>query len=804
MGTSMACNISVLSAFCDEANSGKRIGITQSAFKMLREHQIRNAIIAVHHGGGQWRLSLLTSTLELRDGKIVSKDSNPRRYSYLLGIGAKTNTPYKFLIEKGRVSDIESLRERFSVEIVNKQFFDAIATLFTELVGGERSGKKYPGVLKLQGGTPGSQLYQEFAVRLIGRIVFCWFLQEKKSDAGIPLIPEKLLSVDAVKNDWGYYHNTLEPLFFEVLNKRKNDRPEDLCKEEFDSVPYLNGGLFNPHYNDGYKYDAFVGGGAYGLLNIPNEWFISLFELLSQYNFTIDENTTYDVDLSIDPEMLGRIFENLLAEINPETGDSARKSTGSFYTPREIVEYMVDSSLTYFLVGKTQVAEEKLRALISYSKEDDEEYPLTDNEKKQVVDALAGLRILDPACGSGAFPIGILQKTVFILQQADETSELWLKKQLEGITSIELRRDVEGKYKTENYDYLRKLGVIRESIFGVDIQTIATEISKLRCFLTLIIEECINDDADNRGIKPLPNLDFKFVTANSLVGLPEESASNRGQLNILEDIDQMSELKKIRDGYFSADSNNRERFRNDFDRLQKQMLTKNIDVYKGNVTGRYNLLMRWEPFDNVQTEWFDSEWMFGVEKFDIVIGNPPYIGEKGNKPIFDILKQSSLGKRFYLGKMDLFYFFFHLGLDSLSGDGTLSFITTNYYPTADGAKKLRADIKARTDVLRLINFNELTIFESAKGQHDMITILSRRSDLPHQFEGESGFCKDTLQIFAKEKKTITSETLSQVLNGQSELVTVAIQPRSNLFDCKDNYIRFANGTGLDAVLVQRF
>lgn len=784
LGTSKACNVAIFEAGCSETDSGKRIAITQNAFRMLRDHQIRNAIIAIYDGSGQWRLSLLTSSLELIDGKIIKKDSNPRRYSYRLGIGTKINTPYKYLISKGSVSDLDSLRERFSVEVVNKQFYDSIATLFTELVGGERNGKVYPGLLKIKDGAQGSILYQEFAVRLVGRIVFCWFLKEKKSKAGIPLIPESILSLDAIHDRTEYYHGTLEPLFFEILNKREKDRPEELRKKPFDIIPYLNGGLFNPQRSDYYRYNSLIGSGSSDLLSISNEWFIKLFEVLSQYNFTIDENTSYDVDLSIDPEMLGRIFENLLAEINPETGESARKSTGSFYTPREIVEYMVDESLFYFLMNKTEINSDKLRSIISYDKDYDYENPLTKQEKIAIINALASLKVLDPACGSGAFPIGILQKIVFILQQADEKSELWLEKQLEGIRSLELRHEVEEKYHKENYDYLRKLGVIRESIFGVDIQTIATEIAKLRSFLTLIIEEEVDDKADNRGIRPLPNLDFKFVAADSLVSLPDDEG--KIQMSFLEDANHIDQLRKIRDVYFMADADQRIKLRYEFDRVQKEMLEKTIDEFLKIPSKRYSLLSRWKPFENVKTDWFDPEWMFGVERFDIIISNPPYIGEKGHKEVlFDNLKKTYLGKRFYLGKMDIFYFFFHLGLDFLDENGILSFITTNYYPTADGALKLRKDINSRAEILELINFNEYKIFESALGQHNMITVL-QKSTLHKRNIG-------TQQTYVTIKGGPSGEELYRFLRQTSNGAIYAYIHKNKLFDGDKYYIRFNTG-----------
>lgn len=796
LGASRKAEVTVLEAECEETDTNRRIAITQAAFKVLREHSIRNAIIAFHDGADQWRLSLLTSTLEIKDGKVVKKDSNPRRYSYLLGVGAKTVTPYKYLIEKGKVEDIKQLQERFSVEVVNKQFYASVADLFTKLVGGERGATKYPGLLKINSVVSQNVEHQEFAVRLIGRIIFSWFLKEKKSTAGVAIVPNELLSLDAVASNADYYHSILEPLFFELLNKRVENRHESLREAPFSTVPYLNGGLFSPQRGDFYSQNSFNGAGTPGLTHIPNEWFSELFTVLEQYNFTVDENTSYDVDLSIDPEMLGRIFENLLAEINPETGESARKSTGSFYTPREIVDYMVDSSLLEFLKTKTGADESKLKALISWGQADDEEHPLSNDEKQKIVTALAGLTILDPACGSGAFPIGILQKVVYILQQADPRAEIWLENQLKNIASPELKRDIQEKYESENYDWLRKYGVIRETIFGIDIQTIATEISKLRCFLTLIIEEEVDDDKPNRGVHALPNLDFKFVTANSLMNLPQRTDGknilHNDQSGLFEETSHIDQLKSIRNQYFGANADERSRLQVEFKNLQLEMVRRARDT-RGATSDIYNTLSDWDPFSHKATEWFDSEWMFGVESFDIVIANPPYLGESGHKDLFRQLKHTNIGNRFYKGKMDLFYFFFHLGLDSLSEKGILSFISTNYYPTADGALKLRRDFYERTNVIELINFNEYKIFESAVGQHNMVTLLQKTASPTATFI--------TKQTLVKKRGGPNQNELSTFLQRDEDNAAYLEVARDKLFDGNNYYIRFPNSqSGVDAVL----
>ena len=245
------------------------------------------------------------------------------------------------------------------------------------------------------------------------------------------------MSSDAIQKNKNYYHNILEPLFFEVLNTPGVNRIKTYEDAPWNAIPFLNGGLFNPHLNDFYNPGTLGISKHINTLKIPDEWIKELFDIFETYNFTIDENTSIDVELSIEPEMLGRIFENLLAEINPQTGETARKSTGSYYTPRPIVEYMVDESIKQYILTKTKLSEDKVSSLLSY---EDVEPNLTDNEKNAVIDALDTIKIIDPACGSGAFPMGILQKILLILQKIDTESKKWLDKKLAKTGDTLLKR----------------------------------------------------------------------------------------------------------------------------------------------------------------------------------------------------------------------------------------------------------------------------------------------------------------------------------------------------------------------------
>jgi adenine-specific DNA-methyltransferase len=782
LGSSAELDLLVFEISLD-ASIEKRIAITTDAFKLMKQYQAYRALIVFRTGNGdRWRLSLMTSTPTIVDGKVITKLSNPRRFSYLLGQDAKIVTPYKYLIDSGPTKDFNDLQKRFSAEVVNNDFYREIAKLYDALVGVDGISRTLV--------CPGDdEAAHQFAVRLIGRTVFCWFLREKKSDRDKPLIGKDLLSYEAAKKN-NYYNDTLVPMFFEVLNKPINKRIERFQEGAFGAIPYLNGGLFSPLPEDYYKLDRETGSIIPGVVHVPDEWIKAFFELLDTYHFTVDENTSVDVDLSIDPEMLGRIFENLLARINPETGETVRKNTGSFYTPREIVEYMVDESLIQYIKLKTGVEVDKIKALVSYDLNDDSKHPLTNSEKVSVINSLGSVKILDPACGSGAFPIGILQKIVYILQRIDPEAKQWFDSQVAD-TPPELRHLIETEFKHKNFDYIRKLGVIRESIFGVDIQPIATEIARLRCFLTLIVDERVSDAEPNRGIYPLPNLDFKFVTANTLMKLNIPATVSEDQTGLFEDVSGIDELSSLRDEYFNSQSIERDSLKLQFSQAQNRMLQNMIANHRHGYSDVTQKLSTWDPFSHKGTGWFDINWMFGIEDgFDIVIGNPPYYTlakGKGQKSDQSTISQYKDLYETFEYKGNTFALFYEKGIEILNKTGIISYITPDTLLLNNSFSKLRKILIENVEIQSILNVKD-KIFGDAEIGGASVIIATRDND--RNDEVKIDICNDSKLRYVNTKyvprKLLSSapggrfildkeqlEILSMMVNFGKRLDTVA-------------------------------
>ncbi len=646
---------------------------------------------------------------------------------------------------------------KLDTEELNKQFYRKLFAWYEWAIGEKEV--KFPTdekrVLKKE----------EHVIRLITRLLFIWFLKEKG------LIAEKLfnkaqiqdlLTEEDFENGDSYYRTVLQNLFFATLNteisKRKFStvgystnrdfsryryeaqmRDPDKLLDLFAKTPFINGGLFDcldsweATGEESYRIDCFSDK-QYKKLSIPNRLFFDnvrgLLPLLEHYKFTVEENTPIEQEVALDPELLGRVFENLLAAYNPETDATVRKQTGSYYTPRAIVDYMVEEALVATLSqkcnptdGNTKCWEKRLRYLFDYTHTyDNPKKRLDEHEAEEIVRAISELKVLDPAVGSGAFPMGMMHKLTLALRRLDPDNNRWeeLQKKLarqraaEAFdTSNQQERNAELTEISDTFeryrdsDFGRKLYLIQNSIFGVDIQSVACQISKLRFFISLAIEQEPEQDAENFGIKPLPNLETRFIAANTLIGLKRQRMLTSNKARDLE-----QELRDNRERHFHATTRQQkwackrkdEELRSELATELKSMGTPADDAEK---------IAYWDPYDQSSTaDWFDPELMFGItEGFDVVIGNPPYIShDKIPKQLKTKIKNHYQS---YQPFADVYCYFIEKALELQNKKGLLSFITSNSYLRAEYGAPIRSLLLNKNMLLRMLNIENSQVFESA-------------------------------------------------------------------------------------------
>jgi hypothetical protein len=448
-----------------------------------------------------------------------------------------------------------------------------------------------------------------------------------------------------------------------------------------------------------------------------------LIDIFDSYKFTINENTPIEEEIALDPELLGKVFENLLAAYNPETGATARKQTGSFYTPREIVNYMVDEVLIVYLESKLvetgeytveeqrRALNDRLRHLFAYN---EEPHRFSEPEVTCLIEAIDTIKILDPACGSGAFPMGILHKLVFILSKLDPQNERWRDKQIAKASEIpdstireKVLADIEQAFARNELDYGRKLYLIENCIYGVDIQPIAVQIAKLRFFISLIVDQRIDDTQDNRGILPLPNLETKFVAANALLGIEKPA-----QLMLRDPtIEQKEkELTEVRRQHFIARTPKTKAKYRDLDaklRMEISALLRNSG-FPG-VTAEK--LAHWDPYDqNSSADFFDAEWMFGVaEGFDITIGNPPYVRADSGEQHLALRKAIEESDQYETlwEKWDLYIPFIERSYKLLKPGGFTTLIVSDAFCHSKYAQKAQNWFLQHSRLLRLDFFSKI-------------------------------------------------------------------------------------------------
>lgn len=534
-----------------------------------------------------------------------------------------------------------------------------------------------------------------------------------------------------------------------------------------------------------------------------------LINILKSYKFTITENTPIEEDVALDPELLGKVFENLLASYNPETKTTARKQTGSFYTPREIVSYMVDESLIAYLKNAIKEwnglddnsLDKALRSLISF---DSKDYLLNNPDlKKEIISKLNTCTILDPACGSGAFPMGILQKMVHILQKLDPDNDTWKEVQLErAYEESKAAFEIEDKHTREERlleinevfdqnvndpDYARKLYLIENCIYGVDIQPIAIQIAKLRFFISLVVEQRVNPNKVNFGIRPLPNLETKFVSANTLIGIEKPSAQlslyDTKEVRILE-----SELKKVRSKLFGAKSKETKLKHRKRDEELRNAIANELEK-SGWKSDTAKKLASWDPYNqNASSNFFDPEWMFDIKDgFDVIIGNPPYINANELKKRlgeydYEFLKSGFVSAK---GTIDIYILFFEFGLRNLSEIGHLIYITPNRYLSASYGEALRGLIHDQYSIISISDFSSVKVFEAAS-TYPIVSLIGnskqRRPISIKEFNDKFEINKEWENQFS-DLNLLPGKIWGFLLNSKIDIVKIMISKDQSLSSC---------------------
>ena len=721
--------------------------------------------------------------------------------------------------------------DALDTEALNKRFYDDLFTWFKRAV----KEAKFP---KNQAKTLSPE---EHVIRLITRLLFVWFIKEKGLISDDLFIEDQirplLKNYDRYYGD-SYYRAVLQNLFFATLNteigrrefskvsnpthrdfsryryKREISEPDKLLGL-FAQTPFINGGLFDCLDSveatgwGGYRIDCFTDNVItpkrkdYGILSIPNRLFFGdsstnpgLIPLFERYKFTVEENTPIEQEVALDPELLGKVFENLLAAYNPETRETARKQTGSYYTPRVVVDYMVEEVLVARLAERVQLSisgdeywHDRLHYLLYHEDAFNDADDLFQKDGAEaIVRAISEIKVLDPAVGSGAFPMGVLHKLTLALQRLDPGNQRWEALQKERAkerageafeTRDQQKRDDELLEISEIFeqysgDFGRKLYLIQNSIFGVDIQPVACQIAKLRFFISLAIEqEPNNNKDDNFGIKPLPNLETRFVAGNTLIGLGLSEISSLLQDDAVQE--KRKVIEAIREKYFLANNRSyklqliREEkdCREQLERVLEDQRAKWAKSQKADIERRVNQLpiarqrrerrkqeqkdyevrkakfdssfddakkiAHWDPYDqNAVADFFDPEWMFGVRNgFDITIGNPPYVrADSGDKHLE--MRQRIESTHLYetlWEKWDLYIPFIERSYKLLKPNGFTTLIVSDAFCHSKYAQKSQNWFLKNSLILRLDFLSKIKIFDAAVRN---VTYLFQKADGRHQ------------------------------------------------------------------------
>ena len=622
-----------------------------------------DAAIVVFDDKKEWRLSFVC---DIKDVKTT-----PKRYTFVFG---EHDNFYRTAIERflsiqNSEPTFENIRKAFSVDALSDDFFDTYRKYyadFVQYITGKRYVKEGNKWVERELRKPNFQytttfdcndkLVRDYVKKMFGRIVFLYFLQRKGWLNGDRQYMHNLFYDSTAKDN--FLDGVLEPLFFEVLNTDKQYRTADAnALPGSENIPYLNGGLFARDEID--ELDCVF----------PEDYFKKLFDFLDSYNFTIDENDVDDAEIGIDPEMLGRIFENLLED---------NKDKGAFYTPKEIVNYMCRESLIAYLQNGVP---ERSHELIRNFVENCDASQLNADQSKYLRKKLQAVKICDPAIGSGAFPMGLVNilSRLYIAMKADtDTSKM-------------------------------KRHIIENNIYGVDIEKGAVDIARLRFWLAMIVEE--------KEPMPLPNLHFKIMQGNSLlesykgIDLSDltklskdlKYGESRGFWDT-EDSEREALISSLKSYYKTSDHTKRDRLFNDIiNNVRRQLFDKGITLPKDIDPSANTDFFLWHT-------WFSD--VFANGGFNIVIGNPPYVLLQ-NTPMSATDKETLTSiYKVAQYKVDLYHLFIERGCNLLTNGGVLIYINPTTFLTNNYTSKLRKFILTEYSLNSVVNIST-NVFEAS-------------------------------------------------------------------------------------------
>ena len=670
-----------------------------------------DAALVVFDSGDHWRLSFICD--------IKGEATSPKRYTYVFGSDDLLyRTPierFNFLKKKG--VSFENLKTAFSVEALSDEFFDKYREQyadFIQYITGKRFvkvGSKWeekvlgePNAALMQAFGHNEKKIRDYVKKMMGRITFLHFLQRKGWMCGDLNYMQNMFEKSAYKND--YLDSVLEPLFFGILNTKPAEREalftdygwDKSLLNEWKDIPYLNGGLFERDEEDEPE------------SRFPAEYFKRLFQFFSEYNFTIDENDPNDAEVGVDPEMLGKIFENLLED---------NKDKGAFYTPKEIVRYMCQESLIAYLETNTSVAKDKIRQFVLSPEEGVADIP--ENKKPKLLAALEEVKICDPAIGSGAFPMGLLNELLHCREVLSD----------------------------EHYDRAEiKKSIIQNNIYGVDIEKGAVDIARLRFWLSIVVDE--------ETPSPLPNLDYKIMQGNSLIEsfmgvdlskltYEKEYKKDKGEISLFDD--EKNRLQKtvshLLSSYYScSDHDKKVKLQQEIsDTINKQLEAQAYNPEILRKLGAINLAENNRFF--LWHTWFSDVFRRDdKEGFDIVIGNPPYITYRGKEKnsISDSELNNLIATYTHSAeyKVNSYALFTEAGINLCNNRGTISYIIPGTILQNDYLKKIREFLVCRNQIKEIVSFSnkvfdavtDSIILRCKKGFVENNTMLFKRvSDL---------------------------------------------------------------------------